>query len=73
MSRVVCLFQVWLFRGYDGCESYDRGCAWCSSVGVVDLVCGVRMGVAVGGVGTIGRGVVSSGRSVSVADSGGAR
>ena len=73
MSRVVCLFQAWLFRGYDGCESCDRGCGWCGSVGVMDLVCGVRIGVAVGSVGTIGKGVVSSGGSVSVADSGEAR
>ena len=42
-------------------------------VDVIVLVCGVRMGVAVGGVGTIGKRVVSSGGSVSVADSGGAR
>ena len=23
-----CLFQTWLFGGYDGCESGDRGCGW---------------------------------------------
>ena len=38
-----------------------------------EVVCGVRMGVAVGGVGTRGESVVSSGGSVNVADSGGAR
>ena len=42
-------------------------------VGVLEMVCGLRMGVAVGGVGTRGEGVVSSGGSVSVADGGGAR
>ena len=67
-SWVFCLFQTWLFGGYDGCESGDRGCGWCGSVGV-EVVCGVRMGVAVGCV----EGVVSIGGSVSVADGGGAR
>ena len=42
-------------------------------VGVMEMVCGLRMGVAVGGVGTRGEGVVSSGGNVSVADGGGAR
>ena len=37
------------------------------------VVCGVRMGVAGGGVGTRGEGVVSRGGNVSVADGGGAR
>ena len=37
------------------------------------MVCGVRMGVAGGGVGTRGEGVVSRGGNVSVADGGGAR
>ena len=46
-----CLFPAWLFGGYDGCESGDRGCGWCdgvgwfSGVGVVEVVCGVKMGV----------------------------
>ena len=71
-SWVFCLFQTWLFGGYDGCESGDRGCGWCGSVGV-EVVCGVRMGVAVGCVGTRGEGVVNIGGSVSVADGGGAR
>ena len=26
-------FLTWLFRGYDGCESGDRGCGWCDCVG----------------------------------------
>ena len=68
--RLFCLFQAWLFGGYDECESDERSCGWC---GVVEVVCGVRMGVAVGGVGTRGEGVVSSGGSVSVADGGGAK
>ena len=59
-----------MFGGCDGCESGDRGCVWCGSVGVVEAVCGVRMGVTVGCVGTRGEGVVSSGRSVSLADGG---
>ena len=70
MSRVFCLFQTWSFGGYDGCKSGDRDCGWCGGVGVVDLVCEVKMGVVVGGVGTRGEGVVSSGGSVSVADGG---
>ena len=37
-------------------------------VGVVRVVCGVRIGVAVGCVGTRGEGAVSSGRSVCVAE-----
>ena len=46
-----CLFPVWLFRGYDGCERGDRGCGWCDGVGwcggagVVEVVCSVKMGV----------------------------
>ena len=40
---------------------------------MVEVVCCVRIGVAVGCVGTRGEGVVSSGGSVSVADGGGAR
>ena len=65
-----CLFQAWLFGRYDGCESgdTDRGCGWCASVGVVGVVCGVRMGVVVGCVGTRGESVVSSGGSASVTD-----
>ena len=55
------------------CESGDKGCGSCGDVGVVEVVCGVRMGVAVGGVKATGKGVVSSGGSVSVADGGGAR
>ena len=55
------------------CESGDKGCGWCGDVDVVEVVCGVRMGVAVGGVRATGNGVVSSGGSVSVADGGGAR
>ena len=42
-------------------------------VGVVEVVCRVRMGVAVGCVRTGGEGVVSRGGGVSVADDGGAR
>ena len=40
---------------------------------MVEVVCGVRMGVAGGGVGTRGEGVVSRGGNASVADGGGAR
>ena len=38
MSRVFCLFQVWLFGVYDGCESGDRGNLWCGS-GCVSWQC----------------------------------
>ena len=62
-----------MFGEYDGCESGDRACGWCDGVGVVEVVCGVRMGVGVGSVGKRGEGVVSSGGSVSVADGGRAR
>ena len=78
-SRVFCLFTALLFGGYDGCESGDISCGWCggvrwcSGVGVVEVVCDVRMGVGVGGVTNRGQGVVSSGRNVTVADGGGAR
>ena len=37
-------------------------------VGVVGVVCGVRMGMAVSCIGTRGEGVVNSGGSVSVTD-----
>ena len=40
---------------------------------MVEVVCDVRMGVGVDGVGNRGEGVVSSGGNVSVADGGGAR
>ena len=53
-----------------------RVCGWCGGVGgvgVLEVVCGVIMGVVVGGVGTRGEGVVSSGGNVSVADGRGAR
>ena len=42
-------------------------------VGVVKVLCGLRMGVGVGGVGNRGEGMMSSGGNVSVADGGGAR
>ena len=58
---------------YDGCESSDRGCGRCGVVGMVDVLCGVRMGVGVGGVENRGEGVVSSRVDVSVAGGGGAR
>ena len=60
-----------MFDVYYGCKSGDGGCGWCGSVGVVGVVCGVRIGVAVGCVGTRGEGAVSSGGSVCVADGGG--
>ena len=41
-------------------------------VGVVGVVCGVRMGMAVSCIGTRGEGVVNSGGSVSVTDGRGA-
>ena len=41
-------------------------------VGVVEVVCGVRMGMAVSCIGTRGEGVVNSGGSVSVTDGRGA-
>ena len=40
---------------------------------MLDVVCGVRIGVGVGGVENRGEGVVSGGGDVSVADGGGAR
>ena len=40
---------------------------------MVEMVCCVRMGVAVSGVRNRGEGVVSSAGSISVADGGGAR
>ena len=40
---------------------------------MVEVVCGVRIGVAIGCVGTRGEGVVTSGGSASVADGGGVR
>ena len=61
-----------MFGGYHGCESGDRVCGWCGGVGVVEVLCSVRMGVGVGIVGNRGWGVVSGGESASVAD-GGAR
>ena len=72
-----------MFGGYDGCESGDRGCGWCGGVGcsggagVVEVICSMRVGVGIGGVGNRGGSVVSSGGNVSVtdggADGGGAR
>ena len=58
---VFCLFQARLFGEYDGCESGDRGYGWCGSVGVVEVVCTVRMGVGVSGAENRGEDVVSSG------------
>ena len=57
--------MAWLFGGYDGCESGDRGFS-CSVVllGVVEVLCSVRMGVEVGGVVNRERGVVSGGGNV---------
>ena len=40
---------------------------------MVEVVCGVRMGLGVGGVGNRGEGVLSSGGNDIVADVGGAR
>ena len=40
---------------------------------MVEVVCGVTMGVAVGSVGTRGEGVMNSGGSAIVTDGGGAR
>ena len=71
-----CLFLMWLFGGHDGCESGDRGCGWyggvgwCGGAGVVEVVCGVRMGVGTGGPGNRGGGVVGGGGNVSVIDGG---
>ena len=62
-----------LFGEYDGCESGDRGCGWCGGVGVLEVVCGVSMGVGVDCVGSRGEAVVSSGGNVSAAGGGGAR
>ena len=59
-----------MFGGYNGCESDDRGCGWCGGIGwsggagVVEVVCVMRMGVGIGGVGNRGEGVVSSGEMV---------
>ena len=59
---------AWLFGRYDRREIGDRDCG---GVGVVEVVCGVRVGVGVGGVKNRVESVVSSGRNVSVADGGG--
>ena len=59
---------AWLFGGYDGSEIGDRDCG---GVGVVEVVCGVGMGVGVGGVKNRVESVVSSGRNFTVADGGG--
>ena len=40
---------------------------------MVEVVCSMRMGVGIGGVGNRGGGVVSSGGNVSATDGGGAR
>ena len=72
MSTFFCLFQAWLFMEYDGCKCGDRGCGWGGGVALEEVVCGVGMGVRVGGAGNRGEGVVSSGGNVSVAG-GGAR
>ena len=45
----------------------------CGGLGVVEVVCGVRIGVEDGGVGNRGEGVVRSGGNASVADGGGAK
>ena len=58
---------MWLFWEYDEFESGDRGWGWCDSVGVVEVVCGVRMVVGVGSAGNRGESVVVSGGNVSVA------
>ena len=49
---------AWLFGGYDGSEIGDRDCG---GVGVVEVVCGVGMGVGVGGVKNRVESVVSGG------------
>ena len=36
---------------YDGCKSGDRVCCWGVGVGMLEVVCGVRMGVGVGSSG----------------------
>ena len=76
-KRVFRQFLTWLFGGYDGSESGDRGCGWCRGTGVVEVVCSTRMGVGIGAVGKRGGGVVSGGGNISVtdggADGGGAR
>ena len=72
-----CIFLAWLFGKYDGCESGDRGCGWCrgvgwcGGVGAVEVLCNMRMGVGVGGLGNRGGGVVSGEGNVSVTDGGG--
>ena len=53
-----------MLEGICVCESGDRACGWCGSVGVLGVVCGVRMGVAVDCVVTREEGVASSGGSV---------
>ena len=73
----MCHFLASLFEGYDGWENGDRGCGWCggvgcfSGVGVVKVVCGVRMGLGISDVGNRGEGKVSSGENLSVTDGGG--
>ena len=62
-SRVFCHFLAFsgMFERYGGCENGDRGCGWCGGVGVVRVVCGVRMSVGVSSVGNRGEGVADSG------------
>ena len=59
---------AWLFGRHDRREIGDRDCG---GVGVVEVVCGVGMGVGVGGVKNRVESVVSSGRNFTVADGGG--
>ena len=67
------LFSVWLFGGYDGCESGDGTCDWCGGVGVVEVFYSLAMGVGVGGLQNRGRSVESGGGDASVTDGGGAK
>ena len=48
--RPVCL-------GYDGSEDGDRSCGWGGRVSVVEVVCGVGMGLSFGGAGIREEGV----------------
>ena len=70
---------MWLFAGYNGCESGERDCGccgcvgWCGGASVVEVVCSVRMGVGIDSVGNRGGSVLSSGGNVSATDGGGTR
>ena len=74
-----CLFPVWLFGGYGGCETGDTSCGWygdvscCGGLGVVGGGLWFKIGCRGWQLGNGEDHVVTSGGNVSVADGGGAR